>query len=154
MARLPWRDRLTRRSQRLLQAAGIDPRSLRDIAEPDICRYVAYRVTQRGGGRVGAVLAAAEELLADEANYGFVIAFLEDVQNLDQCTALSLGRNAGSEAKSIAASCLSVAVKCTTVTSLPGSRPERPRLKRAVTNRTIAPDDWPKRLPFRTTAHA
>jgi hypothetical protein len=31
---------------------------------------------------VGAVLAAAEELLADEANYGFVVAILEDIQNL------------------------------------------------------------------------
>lgn len=80
--RLPWRDRLTGRSQRLLQAAGIDRRSVRDITELGICRDVAYRVTQRGSGRIGAVLAAAEELLAEEANYGFVVAFLEDVQNL------------------------------------------------------------------------
>ena len=80
--RLPWRDRLTGRSQRLLQAAGIDRRSVRDVAEVGVCRDVAYRVTQQGSGRVGAVLAAAEEFLTDEANYGFVVAFLEDVQNL------------------------------------------------------------------------
>lgn len=80
--RLPWRGRLTGRSQRLLQTAGIARRSVRDIAELGICRDVAYRVTQRGSGRMGAVLSAAEELLAEEANYGFVVAFLEDVQNL------------------------------------------------------------------------
>jgi hypothetical protein len=32
--------------------------------------------------RAWGVLSAAEELLAEEANYGFVVAFLEDVQNL------------------------------------------------------------------------
>jgi hypothetical protein len=80
--RLPWRGRLTGRSQVLLQAAGIDRRSVRGTAELGICRDVAYRVTQQGSARAGAVLAAAEELLSDEANYDFVVAFLEDVQNL------------------------------------------------------------------------
>jgi hypothetical protein len=80
--RLPGRSGLTERSQRFVQAAGIDRRSVRDIAELSICRNVAYEVTQRGSGHMRAVLSAAEELLADEANYGFVVAFLEDVQNL------------------------------------------------------------------------
>jgi hypothetical protein len=53
-----------------------------DTAEPSICREVAYRATQRGNDRLEAVLAAAEELLSEEANYDFVVAFLEDVQNL------------------------------------------------------------------------
>jgi hypothetical protein len=39
-------------------------------------------VTQRGCSRLTTVLSAAEQLLSEEANYGFVVAFLEDVQNL------------------------------------------------------------------------
>ena len=80
--RLPGHEGLTHRSRRLVQAAGIDRRSVRDIAELTICRNVAYQVSQRGNGRLLGVLSAAEELLAEEANYDFVVAFLEDVQNL------------------------------------------------------------------------
>jgi len=65
-----------------LLAAGLDRRSVSDITEFGVCREVAYRVTQRDSADPGPVLAVAEELLADEANYGFVMAFLEDVQNL------------------------------------------------------------------------
>jgi hypothetical protein len=65
----------------LLKAAGIDRRSVGDSSELGICRDVAYQVTHRGGGQLAAVLHAAELLLADEANYDFVVAFLEDVQN-------------------------------------------------------------------------
>jgi hypothetical protein len=79
---LSGRSRLAARSKRLLAAAGIDRRSVSDISEFGVCREVAYRVTQRDGTGAGPVLAVAEELLADEANYGFVMAFLEDVQNL------------------------------------------------------------------------
>ncbi len=81
MVRLPWR-RPQRPSQRLLRAAGIDPKSAREATESDTCRDVAYRMAQRGSGTVAAILAAAEELLADEANYDVVMEFLEDVQNL------------------------------------------------------------------------
>ena len=80
--RLRERGGLTKRSKQLLRAAGIDRRSVRDTAELSICRNVAYGVTQRGNGHIGAVLSVAEELLAEEANYGFVVAFLEDAQNL------------------------------------------------------------------------
>jgi hypothetical protein len=80
--RLGGHGRLTGPSRQLLQAAGIDRRSVGDISELGICREVAYRVTQRGSVRVGAVLAVVEELLAEEANYGFVVDFLENAQNL------------------------------------------------------------------------
>jgi hypothetical protein len=76
------RNQLSGPSCRMLQAAGIDRRTVGDIAELSICREVAYRVTHRGNDRLEAVLAAAEELLSEEANYDFVVAFLEDVQNL------------------------------------------------------------------------
>ena len=57
-------------------------RSARDYAELSICRTVAYGMTQRGNGHIGVILSAAEKVLAEEANYGFVVAFLEDVQSL------------------------------------------------------------------------
>jgi hypothetical protein len=66
----------------MLQAADIDGRTVGDVAELRICREVAYRATHRDSDRLEAVLAAAEELLSEEANYDFVVAFLEDVQNL------------------------------------------------------------------------
>jgi hypothetical protein len=80
--RVPWRSRAAGRSQRLLLAAGIDRRPGGDITEFGVCRDVAYRVGQRGSANLGPVLAVAEELLGDEAHYGFVMAFLEDLQNL------------------------------------------------------------------------
>lgn len=80
--RLRGHGRLTGPSERLFRAAQIDRRSVGDFTELGICREVAYRVTHRGSARVGAVLATAEELMSDQANYGFVVDFLEDVQNL------------------------------------------------------------------------
>jgi len=79
---VPWRSRPARRSQRLLLAAGIDRRSAGDSTEVGVCRDVAYRVGHRDSANLGPVLAVAEELLGDEAHYGFVMAFLEDLQNL------------------------------------------------------------------------
>jgi hypothetical protein len=75
-------NRPTGAPERLLQAASIDRRSLRDTGELGICREVAFRVTHRGSSRLDAVLSTAEQLLLQEANYAFVVAFLEDVQNL------------------------------------------------------------------------
>lgn len=57
-------------------------RSVGDISELGICRELAYRVAHRDSARAGAVLAVAEELLAEEANYALVVDFLENVQNL------------------------------------------------------------------------
>jgi len=80
--RVPWRSRPAGRSQRFLLAAAIDRRPAGDITEFGVCRDVAYRVGQRDSASLGPVLAVAEELLGDEAHYGFVMAFLEDLQNL------------------------------------------------------------------------
>jgi hypothetical protein len=75
--RVPWRRRPQGPSQQLLRAAGIDPESVSGVTGPDICRDVAYRMAQRGSGTVASVLAAAEELLADEANYDVMVEFLD-----------------------------------------------------------------------------
>jgi hypothetical protein len=79
---VPWRSRPAGRSQRLLLAAGSGRRPAGDLTEVGVCRNVAYRVGQRDSASLGPVLAVAEELLGDEAHYGFVMAFLEDLQNL------------------------------------------------------------------------
>lgn len=80
--RIPWRRRSAGRSGRLLAAAGIEPKTVEDPDEPAICREIASRVARRDHGATVEVLAVAEELLEDEANYEFVVAFLEDLQNL------------------------------------------------------------------------
>jgi hypothetical protein len=65
-----------------LLAAGIDRRSAGDLTEFGVCRDVAYRVAHRDSASLGPVLTVAEVLLDDEVHYGFVMAFLEDLQNL------------------------------------------------------------------------
>ena len=79
---VPWRGRPAGRSQRLWLAAGLGRRSAGDSTEFGVCRDVAYRVGHRDSANLGPVLAVAEELLGDEAHHGFVMAFLEDLQNL------------------------------------------------------------------------
>lgn len=80
--RISWRRRPAPRSQRLLDAAGLNPRALSDSSDFALCRDVAFRATQRDSGTIAAVLAVAEELLVDEANYEFVVSLMENVQSL------------------------------------------------------------------------
>ncbi|MFB7907832.1 hypothetical protein ACFC1T_15480 [Kitasatospora sp. NPDC056076] len=80
--RFPWRRRPVGRSARLLDLAGVDPRSVDDDEDLDVCRQVAFRVARRDHGGTAEVLALIEELLADEAEYAFAVTFLEDLQNL------------------------------------------------------------------------
>jgi hypothetical protein len=58
------------------------PGAAGDTTESGVCRDVAYRVAHRDSANLGPVLTIAEELLDDEAHYDFVMAFLEDLQNL------------------------------------------------------------------------
>jgi len=78
----PWPRRTSPRSRRLLAAAGLDRRSLTDATDLAVCREVAFHAAKREATAIEATLATAEELLSDEANYPFVLAFLEDLQNL------------------------------------------------------------------------
>jgi hypothetical protein len=80
--RFTWRRQPTGRSQQLLGAAGLGPGSKEDAEDLAVCRQVAFRAAQRDPDTIAGVLAVVEELLLDEANYEFVVAFLEDVQNL------------------------------------------------------------------------
>ncbi|MQS15859.1 hypothetical protein F7Q99_27245 [Streptomyces kaniharaensis] len=58
------------------------PGSVDDTDDLDVCRQVAFRVARRDHGATAEVLAVVEELLMDEAEYGFVVTFLENLQNL------------------------------------------------------------------------
>jgi hypothetical protein len=58
------------------------PGSLDDINDVAVCREVAFRAARRDFGATDEVLQAAEELLRNEADYEFVLSFLEDLQNL------------------------------------------------------------------------
>jgi len=79
--RLPWRRRELTAAQRLLSAAGIEHRAADHL--PDAVGVdVAYRAAHRGAGTIVQVLAVAEELVADEANYDLVLSLLEALQNL------------------------------------------------------------------------
>jgi hypothetical protein len=78
----PWRRRTPSRSGRLLAAAGLDRKAVSDTADLTVCREVAYQAAKRETAAIEKVLAAAEELLLDHANYEFVLAFLENLQNL------------------------------------------------------------------------
>jgi hypothetical protein len=51
-------------------------------SEPDVCRQVAFRAARKNSPATVGVLAVAEDLLAKEENYDFVMSFLEDLQNL------------------------------------------------------------------------
>jgi hypothetical protein len=66
----------------MLRAAGVDRRMAHGTVDLDVCREVAYRMAVRGRGRLEPVLAVAEDLLGDEANYEFTAGFLEAVQNV------------------------------------------------------------------------
>jgi len=78
----PWRRRTPSRSRRLLAAAGPDRRAVSDTSDLTVCRLAAYHAAKRETATIEKTLATAEELLLDEANYEFVLAFLEDLQNL------------------------------------------------------------------------
>ncbi|MFD5466372.1 hypothetical protein ACFWIQ_26600 [Kitasatospora sp. NPDC127059] len=80
--RLPWRRRPVGRSQRLLDLAGVKPGAVDGTDDLEVCRQVAFRAARRDHGATAEILAAVEDLLADEAEYKFVVAFLEDLQNL------------------------------------------------------------------------
>ncbi|MFF2074752.1 hypothetical protein ACFVXG_08340 [Kitasatospora sp. NPDC058162] len=80
--RFPWRRRPVGPSVRLLDLAGVDPRSVDADEDLDVCRQVAFRVARRDHGGTAEVLAFVEELLADETQYVFALSLLEDAQNL------------------------------------------------------------------------
>lgn len=80
--RIPWRRRQAGRSRRLLALVGVKPGSVDDTNDQDVCRQVAFRAAQRDCGATAEVLGVVEELLEDEAEYGFVVTLLEDLQNL------------------------------------------------------------------------
>lgn len=79
---VPWRRRKPSRSDRLLAAAGLDREAMIDTTDLTVCRGVAYHAAQRETASIEGILATAEELLLDQANHQFVLAFLEDLQNL------------------------------------------------------------------------
>jgi hypothetical protein len=78
----PWRRRTPSGPGRLLAAAGLDRKALTDTTDLTACREVAYHTAKQKTPAIEKTLAAAEELLLDQANYEFVLAFLEDLQNL------------------------------------------------------------------------
>lgn len=80
--RILRRRRLTPPAARLLGAAGVDPKSVSEATDVAICQRVALQVARRDAGDAEATLSVAEELLADQANYEFVMTFLEQLQNL------------------------------------------------------------------------
>ncbi|MEV4927084.1 hypothetical protein [Streptomyces roseoverticillatus] len=53
-----------------------------DTDDLDVCRQVAFRTARRDHGATAEVLTVVEELLKDEAEYEFVVALLENLQNL------------------------------------------------------------------------
>lgn len=80
--RIPWRRRPVGRSRRLLDIAGLGPGSVDSTDDLEVCRQVAFRAAQRDLAATAELLTVVEELLEDEAEYEFVIAFLENLQNL------------------------------------------------------------------------
>ncbi|MEV0281114.1 hypothetical protein AB0I22_32665, partial [Streptomyces sp. NPDC050610] len=80
--RMPWRRRQAGRSRRLLDLAGVEPGSAKDINGPDVCRQIAFRAARKDCGTTAEVLAVIEELLEDEAEYEFVVTLLENLQNV------------------------------------------------------------------------
>lgn len=79
---VPWRRRPTPRTRRLVAESGLGPRMSSDLTDLSVCREVAYRVAGRRSSTLKPVLAVAEDMLLDEANYEVVVALLEDMQNL------------------------------------------------------------------------
>ncbi|MFF1792443.1 hypothetical protein ACFVX9_39015 [Kitasatospora sp. NPDC058243] len=80
--RIPWRRRQAGRSRRLLELAGVRPGSVDHSDDLDVCRQVAFRAARRDCGATAEVMLVVEELLNDEAEYEFVVALLENLQNL------------------------------------------------------------------------
>ncbi|MFK8908498.1 hypothetical protein [Streptomyces sp. YS-3] len=80
--RFPWRRRPVGHSRRLLDIAGLKPGSVDSTDDPEVCRQVAFRAAERDDGVTVEILAFVEELLEDGAEYEFVVAFLENLQNL------------------------------------------------------------------------
>jgi len=78
----PWRRRASPQSRRLLAAARLARKSMNDATDLAVCREVAFHAAKRETASIEETLAAAEQLLLDEANFAFVLAFLEDLQNL------------------------------------------------------------------------
>lgn len=80
--RFPWQRKAPTPVQRLLTAAGLDPREASGTPPNRVAARVAYRVAHRGDPTTPQVLAVIEELSADEAAYDVVIAALEALQNV------------------------------------------------------------------------
>ncbi|MBC2876436.1 MULTISPECIES: hypothetical protein [Streptomyces] len=62
--------------------AGVTPGSVDGTDDLDVCRQVAFRVARKGHSATVEVLSVVEDLLGEEAEYEFVVTFLEDLQNL------------------------------------------------------------------------
>lgn len=80
--RMPRRTRPTPRAARLVAASGLDEKATKSLSELELCREVAFRTTTQDSTNLGRVLTVVEELLTSEENYEFVLALLEDMQNL------------------------------------------------------------------------
>ena len=80
--RAPWRRRPTPRTRRQLAESGLGARMDRELTDLSACREGAYRVAGRRSSSLEPVLAVAEDMLLDEANYEVVVALLENMQNL------------------------------------------------------------------------
>lgn len=80
--RIPWRRRPIGRSRRFLDIAGLKPGSVDSTDDLEVCRQVAFRAAERDLGVTTEILAFVEELLEDEAEYEFAVAFLENLQNV------------------------------------------------------------------------
>lgn len=80
--RLPWQRKAPTPVQRLLTAAGADPREAAGAPPNRVAARVAYQVAHRDDPATARVLAVIEELTADEAAYEVVIAALEALQNV------------------------------------------------------------------------
>ncbi|MFJ8799151.1 hypothetical protein [Streptomyces sp. NPDC102487] len=80
--RMPWRRRSAGRFGPLLAAAGIQPGSTDESAEPALSREVAWRTGRRDQVSTADILEVVEDMLGDERDYTFAVSFLEDLQNL------------------------------------------------------------------------
>ncbi|HET9658084.1 MAG TPA: hypothetical protein VFP72_22210 [Kineosporiaceae bacterium] len=70
------------RGAQLVRAAGLGRRIPSSASEFDICRDVAFQVSQSSSRELEAVLAVVEALLSTESDYAFACCLLEDLQNV------------------------------------------------------------------------
>ncbi|MBO1337947.1 hypothetical protein [Streptomyces sp. VRA16 Mangrove soil] len=70
------------RARQLLVAAGLNPKAVGGITDFAACRTAAFHAAHRDADTLPEVLALAETLLSDEADYEFVVGLLENIQNL------------------------------------------------------------------------